>query len=108
MGVGLVDLADLGLHHQLDVHRQLAQRAADQTQEAADLGDVVADGVPRDDRLAQAQFGHQACLRLHGAALERGQRAGGAGELAHQHARAQLRPAGRGAARRRPASPAIL
>jgi hypothetical protein len=31
-----------------------------------------------------------AFLRLHGAALDRGQRAGGSGEFAHQHARAQL------------------
>ena len=51
----LVDLADLGLHHQLDVHAELAERAADEAEEGADLGDVVADRVPGDHRLLQAR-----------------------------------------------------
>ena len=87
-----VDLADFCLHHQLHVHAQLAERAADQAEEAADLGDVVAYRVPGDVGLAQAQFFHQPGLRLHRAGGERRQRAGGTGELADQHARAQLRP----------------
>ena len=55
----LVDLADLGLHHQLDVHAELAERPADQPEERPDLGDVVPDGVPGDDRLLQAELGAQ-------------------------------------------------
>ena len=90
---GLVDLADLGLHHQLHVHAELAERAADQPEEGADLGDVVADRVPGDHRLLQAELGTQAGLRLHRALLERRERAGGAGELADQHALLQLRQA---------------
>jgi hypothetical protein len=70
--------------------RQLAQRAADQAEEGADLGDVVADRVPGDQRLLQAELGAQAGLRLHRAGLQRGQRARGAGELADQHALLQL------------------
>ena len=70
MGEGLVDLADFRLHHQLDVHAQLAERAADQPEEGAHLGDVVADGVPCDHRLREAQFRHQAGLRFHRARLQ--------------------------------------
>ena len=87
----LVDLADLGLHHQLDVHAELAERPADQPEEGTDLGDVVADRVPGDDRLLQAELGAQAGLGLHRPGLERRQRAGGAGELADEHPLAQLR-----------------
>ena len=56
----LVDFADLGLHHQLHVHRELAERAADEPEEAADLGDRVADRVPGDRRLGEAELVHQA------------------------------------------------
>ena len=91
--VGLEDLADLGLHHQLDVHAELAQRAADEAQQRAGLGDVVADRVPGDHGLLQAELGAQAGLRLHRALFQRRQRAGGAGELADQHAFLELRQA---------------
>ena len=93
MGEGLVDLADFRLHHELHVHAQLAERAADQAEEGADLGDVVADGVPGDHRLREAQFLHQAGLGFHRTGLQRSERAGRAGELSHQHPRAQLREA---------------
>ncbi len=86
----LVDLLDLGLHHQLDVEGDLPAHAGDEAEEAADLGDAVAHGVPGDLRLAEAELLHQRCLHLEAAAAERGQRAGGAAELADQHTRAQL------------------
>jgi hypothetical protein len=90
LGEGLVDLLHLGLHHQLHVHADLAERARDQAEEAADLGDAVAHGVPGDLGLAEAELPHQPFLHLQAVGAERGQRAGGAAELAHQHARAQL------------------
>ena len=86
----LVHFAHFRLHHELHVHRDLAERSADQTQEAADLGDVVAHRVPCNGRLAQPELRHQAGLRFECAAFDRGERAGGAGELADQDARAQL------------------
>ena len=70
-GEWLVHFADFGLHHQLDVHRQLAERAADEPQEAADLGDGVANRVPRDQRLREAELFHQPLLRLHRTFLDR-------------------------------------
>ena len=50
----LVDFADLGLHQELHVHRDLAERAGDQPEEAADLADAVAHGVPGDLGLRRA------------------------------------------------------
>ena len=93
MRVRLVHLADLGLHHELDVHAQLAERAADQPEERAHLGDVVPDRVPGDDRLLQPQLGAQAGLGFHRAFLQGRQRAGGPRELADEHAVLQLREA---------------
>ena len=87
---GLVDLLDLGLHHQLHVEGDLAAYAGDEAEEAADLGDAVAHGVPGDLRLAEAEFLHQPGLHVEPARAERGQRAGGAAELADQDARPQL------------------
>ena len=98
---GLIDLLDLGLHHQLHVEGDLAAYAGDKAEEAADLGDTVADGVPGDFRLAEAK------LRISPACTSRprvpsGQRAGGAAEFADQDARPQLpEDAGDGARTRR-------
>ena len=86
----LVDFFDLGLHHQLHVEGDLAAGAGDQAEEAADLGDAVAHGVPGDLRLAELELLHQFGLHLQAVLAERGQRAGGAAEFADQHARAQL------------------
>ena len=44
----LVHLGDLVLHHELDVHRDLAERPADEAEEAADFGNAVAHRVPGD------------------------------------------------------------
>ena len=90
LGEGLEDLLDLGLHHQLDVRRHLAERAGDQAEEAADLGDPVAHRVPGDLGLAEAELLHQPRLDLEAPRAERGEVARGAAELADQHARAQL------------------
>ncbi len=59
----LVDLGHFGLHQQLHVHGDLAERAGDEPEEAADLADAVAHGVPGDLGLAEAELLHQ--LRLH-------------------------------------------
>jgi hypothetical protein len=45
--IRLEDFADFGLHHQLHVHGELAERAADQAKQRAGLGDVVADRLSR-------------------------------------------------------------
>ena len=86
----LVDFFHLGLHQQLHVEGDLAAGAGDQAEEAADLGDAVAHGVPGNLRLAELKFLHQLDLALQPVLAERGQRAGGAAEFAHQHARPQL------------------
>jgi hypothetical protein len=43
----LIDLFDFGLHHQLHVEGDFAAHAGDEAEKAADLGDAIADGVPR-------------------------------------------------------------
>ena len=48
----LVNLGDFGLHQQFDVHGNLAERAGEEAEEAADLADAIAHGVPGDFRLA--------------------------------------------------------
>ena len=49
MRVRLVDLADLGLHHQLDVHAELAERPAHQPEEGPDLGEYCHWGATTQD-----------------------------------------------------------
>ena len=85
----LVHLLDLGLHHQLHVEGDLAADAGDEAEEAADLGDAVVHGVPGDLRLGEVEFLRQLDLRAQPVLAERGQRAGGAAELEHEHALAQ-------------------
>ena len=87
---GLEGLPDLGLHQELDVGRDLAQRAGHQSEEAADLGDAVAHGVPGDLRLPETELLHQRRLHLEPRRAEGGEVAGGAAELADEDARAQL------------------
>ena len=87
---GLEHLGHFGLHEQLDVHGDLAQRAADDAQKRADFGKVVAHGVPRDQRLTEPQLFHEAGLGFHGAGFQRRQGARSAAEFAHQHARLEL------------------
>ena len=83
----LEHLRYFGLHHQLDVHRHLAERASDEPQERADFGDAVAHRVPGDGRLAEPKLMHQAGLRFHGALLERRERAARTAKFTDQHAR---------------------
>src|SRR5207249_8232854 len=56
-GIGLEHFADLGLHQQLHIGRDLAQRPGHQSQEAADFGDAVACGVPGDLGLTKPKLG---------------------------------------------------
>ena len=105
---GLIDLLDLGLHHQLHVERDLAAHTGDEAEEAADLGDAVAHGVPGDFRLAEAEFLHQRGLHVEPARAERGQRAGSAAELADQDARPHFPEALAVALERRRAKSRIL
>src|SRR5208282_950067 len=90
VGERLEHLLDLGLHHQLDVEGDFSQRAADEAEEAADLGDAVAHRVPGDLGLAQAKLRHQRRLHAQSVRAERGERAAGAGELAYQRTRPQF------------------
>ena len=80
---GLVDLGDLGLHEELHVHGNLAERAGQEPEKAGDLADAVAHRVPGDFRLGEAEFLHQRGLHLETVSAERGQRADCAAELAH-------------------------
>ncbi len=89
-GIGFVYLADLCLHEQLHIGRDLAQRPGHQSQEAADLGDRVACRVPGDLWLTEPEFGHQSLLNIQAVCAERGQGARGPSELAHQHTGTQL------------------
>ena len=86
----LEDFFHLGLHHELHVEGDLAAGAGDQAEEAADLGDAVAHGVPGNVGLAELELLAEFGLHLEPVLAERGQRAGGAAEFAHQHARAQF------------------
>ena len=86
----LVDLLDLGLHHQLHVEGDLAAGPGDEAEEAADLGDAVAHRMPGDRRLAETEFLHQVRPALRARGAERRKRAGGAAEFADQHARPQF------------------
>ena len=88
--VGFEHLGHFGLHQQLDVHRNLSERAADDPEERADLGDGVAHRMPGNQGLGQAEFLHQAGLGFHCAGFQRRQRAGGAAEFTHQHPRLEL------------------
>src|SRR3712207_7870286 len=58
---------------------------------SADFGDAVAHGVPGDLGLAEPELPHQPFLHLQPVGAERGQRAGGATELAHQQDRKSTR-----------------
>ena len=58
-----------------------------------DFRQPVARDVPGGDGHAEPEFLAQRFLDLESLVAERGQRAGGAGELADQHARLQLREA---------------
>ena len=83
----------------------LAEAAAEEGQELHGLGDAVAGDMPGDRRLAEAEFARQfgaACERLL-AAAERGEGAGRATELGHQHTRRQfVEPLGMAVERRQP------
>ncbi len=88
----LVHLGDLVLHHQLDVHRDLAERPAHEAEEGADVSAMVSrtvcqamSGVPQ----AQAPSSGRAAFPSR--PLDRRERAARAAELADQHARPQLR-----------------
>ena len=83
----LRSLAHLGLHHQLDVGRKFGEGAGHHREEAADLGERVAMGMPCDFRLAQVQLLHQFALHFETARAERGKSSDRAAELADQHAR---------------------
>ena len=87
----LVDLGDLGLHQELHVHGNLAERAGEESEKAGDLADAVAHRVPGDVGLAEAELLHHRGLHLEAIGAERGQRSDRAAEFADQNAGAQLR-----------------
>ena len=68
----------------------LPHSAGDEAEEAADLGDAVAHRVPGDLGLGELELLGELDLHLEAVLAERRQRAGGAAELEHEHARAQL------------------
>ena len=88
---GLIDFAEFGRGHHHDVERDLAERTGDQAEEIHHFRQPVARDVPGRDGHAEAKLLAQRLLHLETLVAERGQRAGGAGELADQHARLQLR-----------------
>ena len=53
---GLKDFADLGLHQELDVSRDLAESSRDESQEAGHLREAIAHRVPGDFGLTEAEF----------------------------------------------------
>ena len=83
-------LADLALHQQHHVGRELRQAAADQSQEVCHLDDALAARMPGRIRRGKPQLLRQA--QRHGAALqsERCQRADGAAELKRERAPTDL------------------
>ena len=86
----LEGLADLGLHHQHHVGGDLGERAGDERQQRHRLRHPVAGHVPGRRRPAELELVHQRIVDGETLVAERGQRAGGARELADQHARLQL------------------
>ena len=87
---GLEYLAHLGRGQQHHVGRDLGERAGDEREEGQRLGDGVARRVPGDDGPGEAELLHQRVGDLQPAPVQRGERAGRAGELAREHARAEL------------------
>ncbi len=85
----LGNLAHLGLHHQREVARQVAERAGQQRQRGADVGHAVLLAVPR--CRGQRQIERLRQRLRHGPAVraEARQRAGRAAELQRGHVRAQ-------------------
>ena len=81
--VGLRDLADLGLHQERDVGRDLAERAGQQAEEARDLCQAVAADVPGDRRRLQAELLGERLHHADAVRAERGERADRAAELHH-------------------------
>src|SRR5215472_16138600 len=86
----LVDLLDLGLHHQFHVEGDLAAAASDEAKKTPDFRNAIAHGVPSDVGLSKAKFLHQGSLDFETAIAERRQCPGSAAELADQNAGTQL------------------
>ena len=86
----LEHLARLGRRQQHHVGRDLGERAGDEREEGHRLGDGVARRVPGDGGPREPQLLHQRVSDLEPAPVQRGERAGCAGELAREHARAKL------------------
>src|SRR5437762_3556011 len=87
---GLVYLGHFGLHHELYIHGDLAERSAHETEECTDLRDRVAYRMPCDVRRGEAELVHQPALHFECAGFDRRKRAARAAELTHQHACPQL------------------
>src|SRR5215475_4374859 len=86
----LVDFLDFRLHQQFHIKSDLAAASGDKAEEAADLGDAIADRMPRNLRLAELELLHQLILNLESVLAERRECAGGAAEFSDQHARLDL------------------
>ena len=98
----LVRFADLGLHQQRDVARDLAAGAGEDRERGGDLGEPVAVGVPGRVRRRQVEQRGQPVGDREAVLAERRQRAGGAAELQRQRLLAQpAQPLARARQRRR-------
>ena len=81
---GLAQLADLGLGHEHDVERDLAERARQRCQGRPQGGDAHARGVPGQHGLLQGELARHAAHDFGAVLAQDGQRAGRAAQLHRQ------------------------
>jgi hypothetical protein len=81
---------DFCLHQKLHIECDLAAASGDKPKETSDLRDTVAHCVPGNFGLGELEVLHQLVLHFQPILAQRGQRSGGAAELADQHARLHL------------------
>ena len=86
----LEDLARLRRRQQHHIGRNLGERTRNKREEGHRLGDGVARRMPGDSGLCEPELLHQRVGDLEPAPVQRGERAGRAGELAREDARAEL------------------
>ena len=92
---GLAQLADLGLGHEHDVERDLAERARQRREGRSQGGDAHARGVPGQRGLLQGELARHAAHDLGAVLAQGGQRAGRAAQLHGQPvARVDTQPPG--------------
>ena len=98
---GFEGFADIGLHHQRDVARDLAAGAGEDGEHGGCFGDAVAVGVPGRIGQRQIEFARKPFRDRQSLVAERRERAGRAAELQRQRFAAQpLQPFSRAVQRR--------